>query len=113
MFSERPSQRKVVGVARRYLHYQETTERATRNIERFKSEEMDLGEVYRVSYSLGFTAVSHLLAMPIHLGRRSFLRHAQTVEGHAPGEERLEMYALRVANTSQDSYPLVREALRG
>jgi len=112
MFSERPSQRKVMGVARRHLDRQEKAEKALQNFRRITTEEMNIGVLYGASYSLGFTAVSQLLGLPVHAMRESFLRHAREIDGFVPGEENINAYALRVSHARTDTYPLVRSSLQ-
>lgn len=111
MFSGRPSHRKVVGVARKYLHHEEAAEKSLADLSRFTDSELEVTEAYSLSYLLGLKALGHLMVMPLQARRRRFLEDERDMQGWVPGDDDIDHFALRVAEVSSDSYPYVREAL--
>ena len=93
MFSERPSQRKVVGVSRRYLQHEEREWRRVRAVERFCSEDLDLVCASSISYTIAAAAVASCMMMPVQTLRKRFLHNEWLREEPGRDEDRLEQFA--------------------
>ncbi len=112
MISDRPSQEKVVGVARKYLQHEEAGARALAKLDRCNSIDLGFAELAEISYTLGFTALRHLAVLPLHTLRQRVLKAERDAEGWTPGDENIDIYALRVAEALSGSYPYLQDTLR-
>ena len=114
MSYERPSQKKVVGVARRYLRDLERIEVAEADLSRFKNEELTMDEASFMGARLAYAAIAGIILAPVHSIRQSFLEFAREVEGKKPGEERLAIFALnKLTPAEQERFPLVMQNSQG
>ncbi len=108
MFNKRPSQEKVAGVSHRYLRRVEAAYANEIDRYRLKYEELDLEEVTLITRSLAASAFIGYCVQPLQAMRKAFLVHARDVEGKAPGEEDIIMYAFnRLSRQKQHALPLV------
>lgn len=107
---ERPSQHTVVGVANKYMKYQEAQRLLDTERFRMKNEDLDIAEAHRVGYAIGFGILRELIGAPLQARRRHILWEAQQAEGFVPGEENIARFALRICG-SPERYPRVTNAL--
>ena len=98
MFSERPSQRKVVGVSRRYLSGLGYSHDLSEYTHKFTTENLKQFEAMRIGSLMATLAISKIIRMPLQATRRSYLSHAQEVEGYVMGEEVISIFAQRRIN---------------
>lgn len=106
MSYERPSQKKVVGVAYAYLRSLERIHTLDNNIARFTSVDLQPGSATILGSSIGVAALREWIASPLNRRREAFLSHAQEVEGRVPGEESLAVYALnRLSVQERQKFP--------
>ena len=98
MFEERPSQRKVVGVSRRYLRGLGYSHDLSEYVHKFTTQELSQFEVMRIGSIMASLAISKIIRTPLQVARQNYLSHAQKVEGYVMGEEDISIFAQRRIN---------------
>lgn len=106
MLNERPSNKKVAVVSRRYLNAEEQHLELAEYVNIFETKDLSVTEAYAVMFAITCLAVTTAARIPVQKSRESFLSHAQNLEGMAPGEEKLAAFALRRSGAA-DAYPRV------
>lgn len=106
MLNERPSNKKVAVVSRRYLNAEEQRLELAEYLNTFETKDLSVTEAYAVMFAITCLAVTTTATVPIQKSRESFLSSARNQEGRTPGEEKLAAFALRRSGAAE-AYPRV------
>ena len=105
MYPKRPSQEKVVGVARRYLRFEEEQLLADGCCEYLDTEE-EVGRLHTVLFTaiIAKASLARRCLGGLNSLRGDFLLEERAREGLKPGEEALVKYALGKLGPSEQEY---------